>query len=484
MATLSRREAVAALGGSAYGLAGLAQGAARRPNVVMFMTDDHGAWATGAYGCPDIRTPNIDRLAAGGARFRNAFACTPVCSPSRMTYMTGTLPSTHGVQDWIIPEDSFGPTSRRWLEGHETYTEVLARNGYRLGMCGKWHMGHDDQAQAGFEYWASVPGGGGAYRDPEFVVNGEKRKIPGYKTDIVGDLALEFLEGQKLPENKDRPFYLLVPFYAPHTPYDYQPEAYRKPYAESRFPCYPDVPMSRDQNPGLKGLFGRREPKLAYSALITGADANVGRVVRKLEEMGLREDTLVIFTADQGWNAGHHGVWGKGNGTVPFNLYEESLRVPLIWNHPGRVKAGIAPEGMVSSYDYFPTILEYLGLATASDKRRVGRSYAGFLQGATPVAWRDRLYFEYAHVRGIRTKNLKYLERAEGWRSEMYDLEADPGETRDVIGLPAWAKQREAFHKEMSEWFAGIGAPPLEEWRSSTKQRLPEESARKGPGLK
>ena len=144
-----------------------------------------------------MHTPNIDKLAAGGLRFRNAFACTPVCSPSRMTYMTGTLPSTHGVQDWIIPEDSFGPASRRWLEGHLTYTEVLAKNGYRLGMCGKWHMGEDDKAQAGFEYWASVPGGGGTYRDPEFVVNGERRKIQGFKTDAVGDFAIDFLNQQK-----------------------------------------------------------------------------------------------------------------------------------------------------------------------------------------------------------------------------------------------------------------------------------------------
>src|SRR5215467_12618897 len=140
----------------------------RRTNVVMFMTDDHGAWATGAYGCSDLHTPVIDRLAATGVRFRNAFACTPVCSPSRMTYMTGELPSHHGVQDWLIPEDSFGPTSRRWLEGHTAYSEILARNGYHVGLCGKWHMGEDDKAQAGFEYWASVPGGSGPYRKPEF----------------------------------------------------------------------------------------------------------------------------------------------------------------------------------------------------------------------------------------------------------------------------------------------------------------------------
>lgn len=451
----------------------------RRTSVVMFMTDDHGAWATGAYGCPEIHTPAIDKLAAGGMRFTNAFACTPVCSPSRMTYITGTLPSTHGIQDWIIPEDSFGPASRRWLEGHSPYTEVLARNGYTLGMCGKWHMGQDDRAQAGFSYWATVPGGGGTYRDPEFVHDGERRKVSGFKTDIVGDFAIDFLNQQK----RGNPFYLLVPFYAPHTPYDYQPEPYRRPYADAKFSCFPDAPASPWQNPGLAGMHGKLAPKLAYSALVTGADANAGRIVKRLEELGLREDTLVVFTADQGWNAGHHGVWGKGNGTIPFNMYEESLRVPMIWNHPGRIPAGKTAAPLVSSYDYFPSILEYLGIEAPPDPRRVGRSYAGFLRGRAP-AWRDRLYFEYAYVRGLRTRNLKYVERAEGWPSELFDLEADPGESRNVVDRAEYRAQRESLRRELADWFAARGAPPLDEWRSTTRQKLPDESRQKGPALR
>ena len=208
--------------------------ATRKTNVVMFMTDDHGAWALGAYGCKDMHTPNIDALAAGGALFTRAFACTPVCSPSRMSYMTGKIPSQHGVQDWLIPEDSFGPNSRRWLEGHTTYAQVLANNGYTTGMVGKWHMGHDDEAQEGFSYWCSVPGGGGTYKDPEFVKNGQHIKIHGYKTDYVGDSAIEFLD-----RSYQNPFYLLVPFYAPHMPFDYQPEEYRKHFNDSTFSCFP-----------------------------------------------------------------------------------------------------------------------------------------------------------------------------------------------------------------------------------------------------
>jgi arylsulfatase A-like enzyme len=466
---LSRRDLLA--GAALAPFAGKPRSPNRRPNVVMFMTDDHGAWATGAYGCKDIHTPNIDRLAATGIRFTNAFACTPVCSPSRMTYMTGTLPSTHGVQDWLAPEDSSGPTARRWLAGHRTYTELLAQKGYRLGMCGKWHMGEDDKAQAGFEYWASVPGGSGPYRNAEFVVNGKPTKVPGFKTDAVGDFAIDFLNRQ----TKDHPFYLLIPFYAPHTPYNYLPETYRAPYADAQFSCFPDSPMSPWQNPELADLHGKREPKLAYSALVTAADANVGRIVKRLEELGFREDTLVVFTADQGWNAGQHGVWGKGNGTVPFNLYEESLRVPLIWNHPGRIAAGKTVDALVSSYDYFPTILDYLGVSAPADPKRAGRSYADFVRGKSPH-WRDRLYFEYGYVRGLRTRNLKYIERADGWPTEMFDLEADPGEARDVANLPVYRKQREAFHAELTQYFAAMGAPAIEDWQSTTKQMLPTEN--------
>jgi choline-sulfatase len=443
-----------------------AAAAARRPNVVMLMTDDHGAWATGAYGCPSIHTPNIDALAAGGVRFTNAFAATPVCSPSRMTYMTGALPSHHHVQDWLRPGDSVGPASRHWLAGFSTYSEILARNGYTLGMCGKWHMGHDDRAQAGFSYWATVPGGGGTYLNPEFVVNGESRKIEGFKTDIQTDFALDFLD-----RHHASPFYLYVPFYAPHTPYAFQPEADRALHAKSDFRCFPDAPKHANQTPSLAAHYGRRESKLAYSALVSGMDRNVGRILERLGRLGVRDNTLVVFTADQGWNAGQHGVWGKGNGTLPFNMYEESIRTPLIWNHPGAIRSGRTVDAMVSTYDYFPTILDYLGIRAPVDRRRVGRSYAPWLRGERPN-WRTRLYFEYAYVRAIRTGNLKYIERAEGYPSELYDLEADPGESRNAIADPSHAAHVKSLRAELAKFFRDAGAPPLSEWRKTTDQLL------------
>ncbi len=439
----------------------------RRPNVVMVMTDDHGAWATGAYGCGEMRTPIVDRLAREGARFTQAYACTPVCSPSRITYLTGRLPSTHTVQDWLRPVDSFGDKSRRWLEGQPTYSEALAKAGYTLGMVGKWHMGQDDHPQAGFSFWATVPGGGGTYRDPTYLKNGERIAYHGFKENAIGDYALEFLEKQK-PGN---PFYLLMPFYAPHTPFDFQPEEDRRPYAGATFDCFPRTPPHAWQNPALRQHHGNRESMHSYSALITAMDRNVGRVLRKLEEMRLREDTLVVFTADQGYNAGHHGVWGKGNGTWPFNMYEESIRVPLIWNHPRRIRAGTVLDQMVSSYDYFPSILEYTGVPAPADPKRPGRSYAGLLSGRK-MAWRDRLYFEYSMVRAVRTRNLKYIERTREWPSEFFDLEADPGETKSRLDDPSYQQTLGELRKDLRGFFQRAGAPEIEQWRSTVKQEL------------
>lgn len=441
--------------------------AGRPANVVMFMTDDHGAWANGVYGCSGMRTPNIDSLARSGVKFDNAFAATPVCSPSRLTWATGLLPCSHGVQDWLIPKDSTGPDSRDWLGSNLTWFEVLHRQGYRLGMTGKWHMGFDEKAQHGFSYWATVPGGGGAYRDPEFIVNGEKRKYEGFREDAIGDYATEFI-GQ---QNARTPFALLMPFYAPHTPYNFQPEADRAVYNDSTFGCFPDLPQHPRQNKGLRVHHGNRASKQAYSALVTALDRNIGRVLAKLDEKGLRENTLVVFTADQGWNAGHHGLWGKGNGSIPFNMYEESIRVPLIWNHPARLAAGRTVDGMVSSYDFFPTLLDTLGFKAPDDHRRPGRSYLPLMQGQK-IAWRDRLYFEYAYVRSVRTARRKYVERAEGWPSELWDLERDPRETSNVIGEASRTRELEALRSDLGGFFKRIGAPALDQWRSTTRQNL------------
>jgi arylsulfatase A-like enzyme len=446
----------------------------RRPNVVVFMTDDHGPWATSVTGCAEIRTPNVERLAKTGTLFTRAYAATPVCSPSRMTCITGLLPSHHGVQDWLQPADAFGPKSRRWLEGKSPYSDHLRAAGYTLGMTGKWHMGLDDTAQAGFSYWATVPGGGGTFRNASFVRNGETIKTEGFKEDRIGDFALEFLGQQK---NRRDPFFLLMPFYAPHTPYDFQPEAARRPYENARFNCYPLNPVHPNQNPGLARHHGNRESMLSYSALITAMDLNVGRVLETLDKMGAREDTTVVFTADQGWNAGHHGVWGKGNGTWPFNLYEEAVGVPMVWSHPGRIPQGERIGPLISHYDLYPTLLDWTGVKAPADSRRPGQSYVPFLRGEEP-AWRDAIFFEYSYVRGVRAGRWKLTLRAGGFPGELYDLLYDPEERKNLFADAAHAEIRARLEKQIEEFFRAHGAPPLERWRETTKQDLPKYSNR------
>jgi len=334
-------------------------------------------------------------------------------------------------------------------------------------MAGKWHMGHDDTAQCGFSYWATIPGGGGPYRDQVFVKNGKTVPTKGFKTDRVGDFALEFLDTEK---NSKSPFVLYMPFYAPHRPFNYQPDDYRDPYRGSKFPCYPDTPPHPWQNPGLASHHGDDQAKLGYSALITAADANMKRVLDKLEQMGAAEDTLVIFTGDQGWNAGHHGVWGKGNGTYPFNMYEESIGVPMIWSHPGRIAAGRVESAMVSHYDFLPTLLDYLDVPYSPQGFRAGQSYAPLLRGKR-MKDRGRLFFEYGPVRAVRTESMKLIRRATG-EDELFDLVRDPGEAVNRWGDPAYAGRRAALDASLSDFFRRAGAPALAEWRTTVRQTL------------
>lgn len=466
--TLSRRSFI----GSAFAApALLAQ--PRRTNVVFIMTDDHGPWATSATGCPEMHTPAIASLAKGGMTFDKAFACTPVCSPSRITWMTGEIPSRHGVQDWLQPVDSFGPRSRRFLDGHLTWSETLARNGYTLGLAGKWHMGHDDRPHAGFSYWATIPGGGGPYQDPVFFKNGETTPMKGFKTDLVGDCAIEFLDRQK---DSRQPFALYLPFYAPHTPFNYQPDVYRAPYASSKFDCFPRGAKHPWQNPGLANNHNNEESMRAYSALVAGADANIARVLDKLKQIGADGDTTVIFTADQGWSAGHHGVWGKGNGTIPFNMYDSAIGVPLIWCHPGRIRPGARNATMVSSYDFFPTLIDWLGLSPATSDAKTstpqaGLSYASLLRGRKSLPHRDALFFEYCGVRAIRTNDWKYVAREDG-RDELYHIAADPDEKDNLASSPSHAAQRRSLARQLDRWFTARRAPALKDWRTTTTQDL------------
>lgn len=434
-----------------------------RPNVVVIMTDDQGAWALGCSGNKEIQTPNIDRLAKEGMRFENCFCASPVCSPARASFLTGRIPSQHGVHDWIRegnisdPEGRFMGKDRpiEYLKGLLGYTEVLKENGYRCGLSGKWHLGDQERPQKGFEFWYAFAFGGGDYYNAPMIENGKIVEEPEYLTEAIGDGALRFLD--TVADGKD-PFYLSVHFTAPHSPWDREnhPNEYLGLYENCAFESCPNLPVHPWQiNSAPVGVGERRKENLqGYFAAVTAMDVQVGRVLDCIESMGVRENTLIVFTSDNGMNMGHHGIWGKGNGTYPQNMYDNSVKVPFIASRPGSVPENSVESGLWSHYDFFPSLLDYLGFENPVAEELPGRSFASVLRGEEGEA-RDSvvIYDEYGPVRMIRSRREKYVRRFPGGPDEYYDLVTDPDEERNRIDDGKCASRIEELRTEMDAWF-------------------------------
>ncbi|HUV07426.1 MAG TPA: sulfatase-like hydrolase/transferase, partial [Spirochaetia bacterium] len=346
-----------------------------RPNVVFILTDDQGPWAAGCYGNPEIRTPNIDRLAKTGIRFESFFCTSPVCSPARASLLTGRIPSQHGVHDWIR-DGNMPPRPVQYLEGITCYTDILSENGYLCGLSGKWHLGASPSPQHGFSHWFCHQRGSGPYNNAPMIRDGKAVDVPGYVSDVITDDALEFIEG-----SRNRPFYLSVHYTAPHHPWTGHPREIVDSYEDCAFDTCPQEPRHPWAGPLTADCYGKREMLMGYFAAVTAMDLNVGRILNKLEELGLRKNTLVIFTSDNGFSCGHHGFWGKGNSTFPVNMYENSIKVAMIMSHPSRIPPAKVARAMVSQYDFMPTLLEYLGIPQADDPTLPGRSFLPVLLG-------------------------------------------------------------------------------------------------------
>ncbi len=426
-------------------------------NVVFILTDDQGVWAAGCYGNPEIRTPNIDRLAESGMRFENFFVASPVCSPSRATLLTGRIPSQHGVHDWI-KEGNVGPDAIRFMEGETGYTDVLARHGWTCGLSGKWHLGDSQIPQSGFTDWFVYQTGGGPYNNAPMVRNGQLVNAPGYVTDVITDEALVLLDKYA---DGEYPFYLSVHYTAPHSPWvGEHPQEIVDSYDECAFEScpqetrHPDAIWLTDEN------LGNREALKGYFASVPAMDSNVGRILDKLEERGLRENTLVVFLSDNGFSCGQHGFWGKGNGTEPKNMYESSIKVPAIFSQPGRIPKNAVGEEMVSSYDFMPTLLDYLDVPVPPDGNRPGRSFLPALTGE-PFDGRENVivYDEFGPVRMVRTAEWKYVHRYSHGPHQLFNLINDPDERQNLVDAPAYAEKIEELKGTMDEWFAQYVEP-------------------------
>ena len=416
-----------------------------RRNVVFILSDDHRFDFMGFHPeAPDfIETPNMDRMAAGGVHIANAFVSTALCSPSRASILTGQYAHRHGVVDngTDIPE------------GTRFFPEYLQQAGYHTAFFGKWHMGHDtDDPRPGFDRWVSFRGQG-VYTDPVLNIDGERKEIKGYTSDILTEYALEWLQEQQKAE---QPFFLYLSHKAVHA--EFEPAPRHKGRFETQALAYPETMYLdaegigswpnwvRAQRSSWHGVdymyhgqinfnnFYRR-----YAETLLGVDESIGRVMDFLERTGLDKNTLVIYMGDNGFSFGEHGLIDKRH------AFEESMRVPMIAWAPGLIQPKSRMEEMILNFDIMPTVLDYLSIQAPADHVLDGRSFLPLLAGQR-IPWRDSFLYEYYWERAfpqtptqfaLRTDDYKYIMTHGVWDEDMFfDLKNDPEERYNLINSP------------------------------------------------
>jgi len=450
----------------------------QRPNIVFIMSDDHAAHAISAYGSRVNRTPNIDRLAKEGMLLGNVFATNSICTPSRATILTGQYSHVNGVTVF-----------NRFDSSRLTVARLLQQGGYYTGMIGKWHLGSDP---VGFDKWAILPGQG-VYMNPIFYTATSETTYTGrYATDVITDLGIDFIRNRP----RGKPFFLMLHHKAPHRPWE-PDAAHRAPFVDRWIPepstfwdnyeTRTDALHENEQRvakdmtrrdlklvppPSLTGdsltkwlatkpetvtttwggttvtLTGEALARWKYQrymqdylATVQSVDDNVGRVLDYLDKNGLARNTIVIYTSDQGFFLGDHGLFDKRF------MYEESLRMPFLIRWPALIKPGSRSDAMALNVDFAETFLEAAGLPVPNTMQ--GRSLMPVLRGRVPADWRTSMYYRYYHDPGdhntrahygvrTRTHKLIYFWKKDQW--ELYDLVNDPLEMNNIYGQPGQEK--------------------------------------------
>ena len=440
----------------------------KQPNILFIMSDDHAAHAISCYGSRINKTPNIDRIAREGMRFDNCFCTNSICSPSRASILTGKYSHINGVKT----------LSDKFDGRQQTFPKLLQKAGYQNAVIGKWHLGHGGVSDpTGFDYWIVLPGQG-LYHNPEIFDMGKKKVIDGYATDIITDLSIDWLKNR----SKDKPFCLLCHHKAPHRPWDPdekhadmyddieipEPENFNDDY-KNRASAAAAATMRIERDLNQRDLKQDPPPNLSpeelkkwkyqryikdYLRCIASIDDNIGRLLDYLDEEGLTDDTIVIYTSDQGFFLGEHGWFDKRF------IYEESIRMPFLVRYPREIKPGTANGRMILEVDCAPTFLDYAGVPIPEDIQ--GRSFRPLMRGETPPNWRTSMYYRYwmhlahhgvyAHY-GVRTERYKliyyYAEALDATGAiddpkppewELFDLEKDPMEMKNVYDNPTYAE--------------------------------------------
>jgi len=467
----------------------------KQPNILYIMSDDHASNAISCYGgiySEIAGTPNIDRIANEGIRLNNCFCTNSICAPSRACVLTGQYSHLNGIYS---NRDKFDPE-------HQNVGKLLRKAGYQTAIIGKWHLKNEPN---GFDYWNVLPGQG-RYHSPILIEKKKDRKTyeGQYSTDVITDLSLNWLRKR----DKEKPFFLMCHFKATHR--SWQPA---KRFADlfkdieipephnlfddyknrSRSAANSKLKIGEDMNERdlkqkiPKELTGNKLRKWAYQLYmkdylrcVAAIDENVGRILDFLDNQGLTENTVVIYTSDQGFFLGEHGYFDKRF------FYEESLRMPFVMRYPGEIKPGIVNDDIILNIDFAPTFLDYAGQPVNPDMQ--GRSFRSNLTEKTPKDWRTSMYYAYwehlaahgvpAHY-GIRTKRYKLIffhgqglgdtirEKFKPTEPEweFFDMEKDPYEMNNVYDDPAYADVIKDLKKELLQ---------LKEHYGDTDEQYPE----------
>ena len=469
-----------------------------RPNVLLIMTDNQSPNLLGAYGNRDIRTPNIDQLARDGLLFERAYAASGVCSPSRAVLMTGLIPSANGVHNGLPAR--YAVEDYAAIEEFRNLPQTLADAGYYTGLVGKYHLGRHEKPQLGIQWWTTFRGGHtSSFIDAQIFDNGETYNVldrDEHLTDFWSRRAVDFLAHYKEEESAQgaRPFFLWLSYNGPYIlpPTVNQPPVSRHAdYYEENVPAMPQNrvhPYMREwarnnTAPAPEPTEGGTYPWSAIDALnnrtaminiaaeMTHVDEGIGTVLAALDELGLREDTLVVFLADQGSSWGQLGLWGNSSWGEPEPAYNANMQVPLIFRHPGVVEAGATETAMVNQFDMLPTLLDYLGLGHLEIADSPGESFAPMLRGRD-MAWEDEVFFEYISTRVIQTWQWKYTKRFLASPNELYDMTRDPGETANLVDDPAYADVVADLDARLAAFFSEYADPAFDLWNGGTGKAL------------
>ena len=465
--------------------ASCAPAAPERPNILLVFTDDHAAHAVSAYGSVINETPNIDRLAQEGLLFTNAFVTNSICAPSRATILTGQFGHLNGV-----------PTNRDTLHSTTlTFPRLLQAAGYQTAIVGKWHL---KVHPAGFDHF-EILRGQGPYYNPTLYSADDSVSYEGYTTDIITDRALSWLERSREP---DRPFLLMYQHKAPHREWAPGPDqldlftdeeiaepttlfddgsgrtsailtqemTIERDMTERDLKLVPPANLTAEQLTVWDAAYGPRNEAFEVAGLqgrelvrwkyqryikdylrsIASVDENLGRILDYLDQEGLADNTVVVYTSDQGFFLGDHGWFDKRW------MYEESLRTPLLVRWPATIEPGSRSDALVQNLDLAQTFLDLAGAAIPGAMQ--GESLVPLLVGETPDDWRTSIYYQYFEypgwhmVRrhyGVRTATHKLIHYYEIGEWELFDLERDPDELRSVHDDPAYAVVRATLEAQL-----------------------------------